>query len=59
MEKRPGRHCAALLVAMDLPFATMVECLMGELDLTYDEAQTALHTARSIVPGRRRLLAGR
>jgi len=47
METHPGRRCARLLVAMALPQRTMVQCLMGELGLTYDEAETALFTARA------------
>jgi len=32
---------------MALPQRTMVRCLMGELGLTYDEAEMALFTARA------------
>jgi hypothetical protein len=47
MDTNHDRHCAELLVAMDLQFVTMAECLMGELGLTYDEAATSLLTAQA------------
>ena len=36
-----GTRCAALLVAMNLPFEMVVRSLMSELDLSYDEASAA------------------
>jgi hypothetical protein len=57
MQSTPGTRCAGLLVAMALPFAASVRCLMGELDLTYDEAAEAMLTAQTMqprdAPGRR------
>jgi hypothetical protein len=43
-----GARCAGLLVAMDLPFESMVQCLMGDLDLGYDDAAVAILTAQSM-----------
>jgi hypothetical protein len=37
----PGARCAAVLVAMNLPLNTVVQELMGELGLTYEEANLA------------------
>jgi hypothetical protein len=48
MRTVPGARCAELLVAINLPFETMVRCLMADLDLTYDEAAMAILTAQSM-----------
>ena len=37
----PGARCAALLVAMNLPLNAVVQELMGEIGLTYEEANLA------------------
>ena len=43
-----GTRCATLLLAIGLPWERMVQCLVGDLDLTYDEAAEALLTAQSM-----------
>jgi hypothetical protein len=38
MQTVPGRRCAAVLIAIGLPFEAIVESLIANLDLTYEEA---------------------
>jgi hypothetical protein len=48
MQEIYGTRCATLLLALGLPWERMVQCLMGDLDLSYDDAAEALLTAQSM-----------
>jgi hypothetical protein len=41
-----GTTSAALLFAINLPYETVVEAVMGELDLTHEQATTAAREAQ-------------